>query len=44
LRQIAEEQFLLQPVFDRRNSTRDLARDESFAAPRAFKGKTKCRY
>src|SRR5262245_39755150 len=34
--QIAEEQFLLQPVFDRRNSTRDFARDKSFTAPSAF--------
>ena len=36
--QIAEEQFLLQPVFGRRDSTRDFASDKSFAAPRAFKG------
>src|SRR5438034_11030567 len=34
--QISEEQFLLQPVFDRRNSTRDFASDKCFAAPRAF--------
>src|SRR5215475_751783 len=34
--QIAKEQFLLQSMFDRRNSTRDFARDKRFAAPRAF--------
>src|SRR5262245_43178362 len=34
--QIAEEQFLLQSMFDRCNSTRDFARDKRFAAPRAF--------
>src|SRR5206468_11814514 len=32
--QFSEDQFLLQPAFVRRNSTRDLARDNCFAAPR----------
>src|SRR5882724_6755281 len=31
-----EEQFLLQPVFDRSDCTRDFARDEGFAAARTF--------
>src|SRR5438094_930169 len=34
--QISEEQFLLQPLFDRRISTLDFASDNCFAAPRAF--------
>src|SRR6266498_5093180 len=32
----AEEQFLLQPVFDRGNCARDFTRDEGFAPPRTF--------
>src|SRR5713101_6579508 len=32
----AEEQFLLQAVFDRGDCTRDFTRDEGFATPRTF--------
>src|SRR5438034_1411062 len=34
--QVTQKQFLLQSVFNRCDGARDLASDESFAAPRAF--------